>query len=112
MTEPNVANLRKASVAIYAATEEGPARDISNLFQWAAARIEQLEAANKISIASAMNAGGPSIDWLRWTLEEIVRCTEPKAGSGDRFICRIAEDGLRNAGFPGPHAIAKPEKIA
>lgn len=44
MTEPSVANLRKASVAIYIAVEEPVAKDISNLLRWAADEIERLEA--------------------------------------------------------------------
>jgi len=51
-------------------------------------------------------------DWLRWGLEEIVRCTEPKAGSGDHFICGIAVEALRNAGFPlGAAGIQKPQPV-
>lgn len=51
------------------------------------------------------------IDWLRFSLEEIVRCTEPKAGNGDKFICGIAWQGLQNAGFSGPASVAKPKDI-
>lgn len=49
------------------------------------------------------------VDWLRWGLEEIVRCTEPRAGSGNTFIFGIAEEALKNAGFPPTAAgIQKP----
>lgn len=51
-------------------------------------------------------------NWLRWGLEEIVRCTEPKAGNGDRLICGIAEEALRSAGFPANAAgIQKPKPL-
>jgi hypothetical protein len=54
---------------------------------------------------------GLRFDWLRWGLEEIVRCTEPKAGSGDRFICGIASEALTSAGFgPDASAIQKPAR--
>lgn len=45
MTEPSVANLRKASTAIYIAVEKSVADDISNLFKWAADEIERLQKA-------------------------------------------------------------------
>lgn len=49
------------------------------------------------------------LDWLRWGLEEIVRCTEPRAGNGDRFICGIACEALAAAGFDlGAAGIQKP----
>jgi hypothetical protein len=38
-------------------------------------------------------------DWLRYGLEEVVRCTEPKAGSNDPYTCRAATDALAAAGF-------------
>lgn len=44
MTEPSVENLRKASMAVFLACEEGPATDISNLLRWAADEIEKLRA--------------------------------------------------------------------
>ena len=48
-------------------------------------------------------------DWLRWGLEEIVRCTEPRAGSGNMGIFSIASESLRNAGIPPDAAgIQKP----
>lgn len=40
---PNVENLRRASQAIYIAVPEDVAKDISQLFTWAADRIEELE---------------------------------------------------------------------
>lgn len=49
-------------------------------------------------------------NWLRWGLEEIVRCTEQRAGNGDSFICRIADEALRAAGFPADvSGIQKPK---
>ena len=42
MTEPSIANLRKASRAVYLACEEPVAADISNLLKWAADEIERL----------------------------------------------------------------------
>ena len=42
MTEPSIANLRKASSAVYLACEESVATDISNLLKWAADEIERL----------------------------------------------------------------------
>lgn len=41
-----------------------------------------------------------SLDWLRWGLEEIGRCTEPRAGSGDTLILRIVNEALSGAGIP------------
>lgn len=41
----SVEDLWKASVCVYAATEKGPADDISQKLRWAALRIEQLERA-------------------------------------------------------------------
>jgi hypothetical protein len=42
MSEPSIANLRKASSAVYLACEESVAADISNLLKWAASEIERL----------------------------------------------------------------------
>lgn len=40
------------------------------------------------------------INWLRWGLEEIARCADPRAGNNHALEFRIAEDALRAAGFP------------
>lgn len=42
-TPPSVANLRRAAKDVYLATEAEVADDISQLFIWAANRIEELE---------------------------------------------------------------------
>ena len=63
------------------------------------------------ALAEAIDRQQIQLNWLRWGLEELVRCTEPKAGSGDRFVCGIAEEALQGAGFTAALAgIQKPVK--
>ena len=51
----------------------------------------------------------PKGSWLRWGLEEIGRCTEPRAGSGDRMLYGIVTEALGRAGIPpGAAGIPKP----
>lgn len=51
-------------------------------------------------VESQSDRAAQQLAWLRWGLEEIVRCTEPRAGSGDTWIMKIADDALSSAGFP------------
>lgn len=50
-------------------------------------------------------------DWLRWGLEEIGRCTEPRAGNNDRLTFGIVTEAMTGAGIGiGAAGIQKPQQ--
>lgn len=72
-------------------------------------RLERDEARQLITDTAAQPSAETSLDWLRWGLEEICRCTDMRAGNGDSFIFGIAMEALRSAGFPnGTAGVQKP----
>ena len=90
MTEPSIANLRKASTAIYIAVEKIVADDISNLFKWAANEIERLS-------KPAWECMG-----RRQSLPEPGECNWPDCGC-DAYATKVIES-LLEQGWTGPPA--------